>query len=235
MKPIIALDFANYAETEKFLQLMPENEPLYLKVGMELFYLEGISVIEKLKNQHHHIFLDLKLHDIPNTIKKSMIQLAKLNIDMVNVHALGGKRMMENALEGLIIGSGNAPRPKLIAVTQLTSTTESEMQHTQSTPLSLLDSVLHLSQLTYETGLDGVVCSAQEANAIKKRTNANFLCITPGIRLAEESNDDQRRVMTPKAARQNGANAIVVGRSITQSDNPELAYLTIKNEWENQE
>lgn len=232
MKPIIALDFVDFTQTSQFLQLMPSQEPLYIKIGMELFYHEGAHIIDKLKNKGHRIFLDLKLHDIPNTVKSAMIQLAKMGVDMVNVHAAGGSRMMESALEGLIIGSGASPRPLLLGVTQLTSMTEQEMQESQATTLSLLESVLHLSRLSHSSGLDGVVCSAQEAKAVKEATHQQFLCVTPGIRLASDHADDQRRVMTPYAARQNQADAIVVGRSITQAKDPKHAYLKIKQEWE---
>ncbi|WP_197914083.1 orotidine-5'-phosphate decarboxylase [Listeria sp. PSOL-1] len=230
-KPIIALDFPSYSQTKAFLKQLPYKN-LAVKVGMELFYLEGPHLIEDLKQQGHFIFLDLKLHDIPNTVKSAMIGLSRMGVDMVNVHAAGGKQMMASALEGLEIGSGSAHRPKLIAVTQLTSTSEQEMRQDQGIQTRLIDSVLHYSKRTKEAGLDGVVCSALEASAIKQATNESFLCVTPGIRLKTDSQDDQKRVVTPASARENGASWIVVGRSITKAKDPAKAYETIVKEWE---
>lgn len=230
--PIIALDFPNYEETEHFISRLPQDEPLFLKVGMELFYVEGPRLVSKLKEKGHSLFLDLKLYDIPNTVKSAMIGLAKMGVDMVNVHAAGGIRMMEAALEGLMIGSGAGKRPILIAVTQLTSMTEQEMQQSQGLTLSLLDSVIHFSKLTHQAGLDGVVCSPIEARHVKDAVGQDFLCVTPGIRLSQDQIDDQRRIMTPQQAKQNGASYIVVGRSITQSNYPKESYLTIKQQWE---
>ncbi|MDG9729135.1 orotidine-5'-phosphate decarboxylase [Ignatzschineria sp. RMDPL8A] len=232
-KPIIALDFPNYLETKAFLELMPADEKLYIKIGMELFYNEGPMLVETLKARGYEVFLDLKLYDIPNTVKSAMIGLAKLGVDMVNVHAAGGKRMMEAALEGLDIGTrAGKTRPHLISITQLTSMTEAEMQREQGVQMSLLESVINYSQLTHEAGLDGVVCSAQEAQKVKENTHGEFLCVTPGIRLASDAADDQRRIMTPHQARLNGSSYIVVGRSITQATDPLQAYYTVKSEWE---
>ncbi|WP_239254408.1 orotidine-5'-phosphate decarboxylase [Listeria ilorinensis] len=228
-KPIIALDFASKTQVENFLAQMP-SEALSVKVGMELFYAEGAPLIELLKKSGHDIFLDLKLHDIPNTVQRAMQVLAGLGVDLINIHAAGGKQMMESALIGLEKGA-SGKRPKLIAVTQLTSTSESEMQQEQGIQMSLLDSVLQYSRLSYEAGLDGVVCSAFEAQAIKQTTAADFLCVTPGIRLQKGGTDDQKRVMTPSEARQNGASQIVVGRPITQAEDPAAAYEQVLKEW----
>lgn len=231
-KPIIALDFRNAQEAEAFLSLF-ENEPLALKIGMELFFSEGPEFVLKLKEAGHFIFLDLKLHDIPNTVKSAMRSLAKLGVDLVNVHAAGGKQMMVEALNGLNEGTPKGKtRPKLIAVTQLTSTSEAEMQQEQLISVSLEDSVLHYSKLAEEAGLDGVVCSSFEAKSIKKHTNEAFLCVTPGIRLDTDSKDDQKRVVTPKEARKRQASAIVVGRPITRAENPKVAYERVLKEWE---
>ncbi|MDT0003359.1 orotidine-5'-phosphate decarboxylase [Listeria cossartiae subsp. cayugensis] len=229
-KPIIALDFQTYEEVESFLAKF-SGETLSVKVGMELFYSNGPVIVEKIKQQNHQIFLDLKLHDIPNTVKSAMIGLAKLGVDMVNVHAAGGKNMMEAALEGLEIGSVSGKRPKIIAVTQLTSTSETDMQTDQLIKTSLLESVLHYSDLTKQAGLDGVVCSALEAEAIKQQNGADFLRVTPGIRLASDAADDQIRVVTPEKARLIGSSNIVVGRSITRANDPVAAYNQVLKEW----
>lgn len=229
-KPIIALDFQTYEEVESFLAKF-SGETLSVKVGMELFYSNGPVIVEKIKQQNHQIFLDLKLHDIPNTVKSAMIGLAKLGVDMVNVHAAGGKNMMEAALEGLEIGSVSGKRPKIIAVTQLTSTSETDMQTDQLIKTSLLESVLHYSDLTKQAGLDGVVCSALEAEAIKQQNGAEFLRVTPGIRLASDAADDQIRVVTPEKARLIGSSNIVVGRSITRANDPVAAYNQVLKEW----
>lgn len=230
--PIIALDFPNYDSTMEFLKQF-DSESLYVKVGMELFYQSGPALIEKLKVYGHKIFLDLKLHDIPNTVQHAMKGLASLEVDMVNVHAAGGMKMMESALEGLEAGtkSGNK-RPLLIAVTQLTSTSEEQMQKEQLINRSLIESVIHYAKLTYQAGLDGVVCSALEADEIRKNTSNQFLRVTPGIRLQGDATNDQIRVVTPQKARQIGSSAIVVGRSITKSETPLEAYLQIKQLWE---
>ncbi|MBC2191750.1 orotidine-5'-phosphate decarboxylase [Listeria sp. FSL L7-0229] len=229
-KPIIALDFQTYEEVESFLAQF-SGETLSVKVGMELFYSNGPVIIEKIKQQNHQIFLDLKLHDIPNTVKSAMIGLAKLGVDMVNVHAAGGKNMMEAALEGLEIGSTSGKRPTIIAVTQLTSTSEADMQTEQLINTSLLESVLHYSDLTKQAGLDGVVCSALEAEAIKQQNGAEFLRVTPGIRLTSDTADDQIRVVTPEKARLIGSSDIVVGRSITRANDPVAAYNQVLKEW----
>ncbi|MGP7817572.1 orotidine-5'-phosphate decarboxylase [Niallia sp. 01092] len=229
---IIALDFAEKEEVFSFLKKF-NGEPLFVKVGMELFYKEGPGIIERLKEQNHQIFLDLKLHDIPNTVKSAMRNLAGLGVDLVNVHAAGGVPMMEGALEGLEAGTpAGKIRPRCIAVTQLTSTSEAQMQNEQLIKVPLLQSVLHYATITKQAGLDGVVCSTLEAASIREQLGHSFLTVTPGIRLDSDNVQDQVRVATPKTARNNGVSAIVVGRSITRSDNPYESYVRFKNEWE---
>ncbi|GKU82411.1 orotidine-5'-phosphate decarboxylase [Niallia sp. NCCP-28] len=229
---IIALDFANKKEVDIFLSQF-EQEKLFLKVGMELFYKEGPGIIAVLKEKNHQIFLDLKLHDIPNTVKSAMRNIASLGVDLVNVHAAGGIPMMQGALEGLEAGTlAGSKRPDCIAVTQLTSTSEEQMQKQQLIQVPLLDSVMHYASITKEAGLDGVVCSTLEANAIREKLGPDFLTVTPGIRLDSDNVQDQVRVATPKKAKENGVSSIVVGRSITRSANPYESYLLFKNEWE---
>ena len=221
---IIALDFAGMNEVNQFLKPFAGRE-LFVKVGMELFYQEGPAIIHQLKEQGHHIFLDLKLHDIPNTVKSAMKGLARLDCDLVNVHAAGGKEMMEAALEGLEAGTAaGRKRPNCIAVTQLTSTSEEQMQKDQLIPVSLKESVLHYASITKQAGLDGVVCSAWEAATIKEQAGQSFLTVCPGIRMASDQVGDQKRVTTPEAARSMGVSAIVVGRSITRSLDPLKTY-----------
>jgi orotidine-5'-phosphate decarboxylase len=228
---IIALDFPNKAEVMEFLKPF-EHEQLFLKVGMELFYSEGPAILEELKTRNHKIFLDLKLHDIPNTVKSAMKVIAGLGCDLVNVHAAGGSAMMAAALEGLEAGTlAGSKRPYCIAVTQLTSTSEDQVREEQHIGISLIDSVLNYAELAKNSGLDGVVCSAQEAGRIHERLGAGFLTVTPGIRPAGSELQDQKRTATPQFAREQGISAIVIGRPITRSENPLESYLTIKNEW----
>ncbi|GLB61261.1 orotidine-5'-phosphate decarboxylase [Cytobacillus sp. NCCP-133] len=227
---IIALDFAGKEEVNTFLANFG-NEKLFLKVGMELFYQEGPSIVYALKEKGHGIFLDLKLHDIPNTVKSAMKGLARLGCDIVNVHAAGGKAMMEAALEGLETGS-NGKRPYCIAVTQLTSTSVQQMQSEQLIPVTLNESVLHYASIAKESGLDGVVCSSFEAKEITSHLGESFLTVTPGIRLLADDSGDQKRVATPDFASAEGASAIVVGRSVTKSQNPFEKYLQCKQLWE---
>ena len=229
---IIALDFANKKEVFTFLDNF-KNESLFLKVGMELFYKEGPSIIYDLKEKNHQIFLDLKLHDIPNTVGSAMKNLASLGVDLVNVHAAGGTDMMSRAIEGLEAGTPSGrKRSKCIAVTQLTSTSEERMQKEQLIKVPLLDSVLHYASITKEAGLDGVVCSTLEAGGIREKLGTDFLTVTPGIRLATDQVQDQVRVATPKMAKERGVSAIVVGRSITRAANPLESYQLFKTEWE---
>lgn len=231
-RPIIALDFSTLSQVTHFLDQF-KDEPLVVKVGMELFYQNGPEIVTKLKQLGHDVFLDLKLHDIPNTVQRSMKGIAAMGVDMINVHAAGGKSMMEAAMEGLLSGTPTGKQPaKLIAVTQLTSTTQTMMQQDQLISVSLMESVLHYAKLTQSAGLDGVVCSALEAKSIKEATGKEFLCVTPGIRLAESTVGDQKRIATPSSARESGASMIVVGRPITQVENPVAAYHAIKEQWQ---
>jgi orotidine-5'-phosphate decarboxylase len=229
---IIALDVPGRDEVFKFLAAFGD-EKLFLKVGMELFYQEGPSIIYDLKEKNHHIFLDLKLHDIPNTVKNAMKGLAHLGCDLVNVHAAGGKEMMSSALEGLEAGTlAGEKRPSCIAVTQLTSTSEEQMQKEQLIHVPLHESVLHYATLTSEAGLDGVVCSSLEAKMIRSSLGSKFMTVTPGIRLQSDCVQDQKRVATPESAREAGATAIVVGRGITKAENPYESYLMYRRAWE---
>lgn len=228
---IVALDFASKQEVIQFINRFDES--LFVKVGMELFYQEGPSIIHDIKEKGHKIFLDLKLHDIPNTVKSAMKGLAKLNCDLVNVHAAGGKEMMEAALEGLDAGtaSGQA-KPLCIAVTQLTSTSEELMKKEQLIPVSLKDSVLHYATLTKQAGLDGVVCSSHEAAFIREKLGGDFLTVTPGIRLKDDAVGDQKRVATPEFAKKSGVSYMVIGRSITKSSDPVERYQLFKQAWD---
>ncbi|MBO0472672.1 orotidine 5'-phosphate decarboxylase [Enterococcus sp. DIV0840] len=231
-RPIIALDFPSKVEVEAFLDKFPKEESLFVKVGMELFYQEGPEIVRWLKAIGHSVFLDLKLHDIPNTVEKSMIGLAKLGVDITNVHAAGGVKMMEAAKNGLKKGTKDGGKvPILIAVTQLTSTSEKEMHQDQLIEVPLKDSVLHYAKCTEKAGLDGVVCSALEAKDIHQATSDAFVCLTPGIRPSGSEVGDQQRVVTPTDARKIGSTYIVVGRPITQADEPYEAYQSIKSEW----
>ncbi|QJI75711.1 orotidine-5'-phosphate decarboxylase [Streptococcus pneumoniae] len=215
-RPIIALDFPSFEAVKEFLALFPAEESLYLKVGMELYYAAGPEIVSYLKGLGHSVFLDLKLHDIPNTVKSAMKVLSQLGVDMTNVHAAGGVEMMKAAREGL--GS----QAKLIAVTQLTSTSEAQMQQEfQNIQTSLQESVIHYAKKTAEAGLDGVVCSAQEVQLIKQATNPDFICLTPGIRPQGAAVGDQKT----------RRDYIVVGRPITQAEDPVAAYHAIKDEW----
>ncbi|HFI2447252.1 TPA: orotidine-5'-phosphate decarboxylase [Streptococcus suis] len=224
-RPIIALDFAGREEVEAFLNEFPAQEKLYVKVGMELYYAEGPSIISYLKDCGHSIFLDLKLHDIPNTVESAMRVLANLGVDMTNVHAAGGVEMMKAARRGL------GADAVLIAVTQLTSTSEEQMRSDQNIQTSLQDAVVHYAQKAVQAGLDGVVCSAHEVALIKGATRSDFVCLTPGIRPAGDDLGDQKRVMTPAEAARIGSDYIVVGRPVTRAENPYQAYLAIKEEW----
>ncbi|ADU30821.1 orotidine-5'-phosphate decarboxylase [Evansella cellulosilytica] len=228
---IVALDFPTKEEVNQFLEPF-QNQQLFVKVGMELFYREGIPFINELKEKGHQIFLDLKLHDIPTTVKRAMKQLAQLEVDIVNVHAMGGIEMMRAAKEGLIAGTkANGSVPLCIAVTQLTSTSEAVMQNEMKIPFTINDHVLHLCHCVKEAELDGVVCSAQEVRIIRENIPSPFYTLTPGIRRLSDSAHDQQRIVTPQLAAQYGSSAIVVGRGITRSDNPVEAYQLYFNEW----
>ncbi|MFD2212924.1 orotidine-5'-phosphate decarboxylase [Metabacillus endolithicus] len=232
---IIALDFKDQQEVKEFLQHF-QQEQLFVKVGMELFYQEGPEIISYLKKLGHNIFLDLKLHDIPNTVKQAMRGLAKLDVDIVNVHAAGGKKMMEAAIEGLEAGTQEGKkRPICIAVTQLTSTSQDMMHKELLINEDINNVVLHYAQMAKESGLDGVVCSTHEVETLNAKLGSSFMTVTPGIRMKEDSTDDQTRIASPDLARRLGSTAIVVGRSITKQDNPYEAYLKVKKAWEESE
>lgn len=227
----IALDFKNKEDVFQFLDKF-ENEHLFVKVGMELFYGEGISMIEEIKKRGHRIFLDLKLHDIPNTVKQAMKQLAKLDVDVVNVHASGGKQMMKAAIEGLEEGKIHEKRPKCIAVTCLTSLDEKTLKEELHIQKSLEDVVLSWAANAKEAGLDGVVCSPLESKMIHEILGYDFMTVTPGIRFETDSVDDQKRVTTPLKAREYTSTSIVMGRSITKSSDPLKSYRQAVKEFE---
>ena len=218
---IIACDFKDKEETLNFLNKF-EDEKLYLKIGMELFYSEGPEIVREIKKRGHKIFLDLKLHDIPNTVEKAMKSLANLDVDMTNVHASGTIKMMEAGLRGLTKEDGT--RPLLIAVTQLTSTSQEVMEQDLLIKENIEDVVMHYAENSKKAGLDGVVCSPLEVQAVKRKCGKEFLTITPGIRFSEDSKDDQSRITTPAKAKELGSDYIVVGRSITKAENPQEAY-----------
>lgn len=218
---IIACDFASADDTFKFLDKFTEEKP-FVKIGMELFYAEGPSIVREIKRRGHKIFLDLKLHDIPNTVKKSMAVLSKLDVDMTNLHAAGTIDMMKAALEGLTREDGT--RPILIAVTQLTSTSEERMQKELLINDSINDTIVKYAQNAKVAGLDGVVCSPLEAGMVKQACSKDFITVTPGVRFADGEVGDQVRVTTPEKAREIGSDYIVVGRPITQADDPVAAY-----------
>lgn len=218
---IIACDFKDKEETLNFLNKF-EDEKLYLKIGMELFYSEGPEIVREIKKRGHKIFLDLKLHDIPNTVEKAMKSLANLDVDMTNVHASGTTKMMEAGLRGLTKEDGT--RPLLIAVTQLTSTSQEVMEQDLLIKENIEDVVMHYAENSKKAGLDGVVCSPLEVQAVKRKCGKEFLTITPGIRFSTDSKDDQSRITTPAKAKELGSDYIVVGRSITKAENPVEAY-----------
>ena len=219
---IIALDFPTREETLSFLDQLPAGEKPFVKIGMELFYAEGPQVVRDIKARGHKIFLDLKLHDIPNTVKRAMAVLSRLDVDMVNLHAAGTSEMMRAALEGLTRPDGT--RPLLIAVTQLTSTDQERMERELLIHAPLEEVVLSYAANAAAAGLDGVVCSPLEAGAIHRRCGASFLTVTPGVRFAGGDAGDQKRVTTPAKARELGSDYIVVGRPITQAEDPVAAY-----------
>ena len=214
---IIACDFKDKADTLAFLDKFQEEKP-FVKIGMELFYGEGPDIVRAIKDRGHKIFLDLKLHDIPNTVKKAMQNLARLGVDMTNVHAAGTIDMMRAAREGL------GEDALLIAVTQLTSTTEERMQRELLIGAPIADTVAHYARNTKEAGLNGVVCSPLEAALVKEACGRDFITVTPGIRFADGDVGDQKRIMTPALARETGTEFIVVGRPITQAADVVAAY-----------
>ena len=225
-RTMVALDFSKKEDVMNFLDKF--DKPIYVKVGMELTYAFGFEMIREIKARGHKIFLDLKLHDIPNTVKNGMKNLAKLDVDVVNLHAAGGSAMMKAAMEGLNEGAVNGKRPLCIAVTQLTSTSQEAMNEELLIPGDVKDVVISYAKLAKESGLDGVVCSVHEARAIHEACGADFLTVTPGIRLSSDSKDDQKRVATPQFAKEEGCDYIVVGRSITKSEDPYKTYNEIQ-------
>ena len=218
---IIACDFESAEKTFEFLNKFGGKKP-FVKIGMELFYAEGPDIVRKIKERGHKIFLDLKLHDIPNTVKKAMAVLSNLDVDMCNVHAAGTSRMMEAAIEGLTRPDGT--RPLLIAVTQLTSTDQTALEDELLIKEPIKDVVMKYAQNAKRSGLDGVVCSPLEAAAVHTACGADFLTVTPGVRFADNEKGDQKRIMTPEQAKLEGSDYIVVGRPITAADDLVAAY-----------
>lgn len=218
---IIACDFSSAEETFQFLDLFTDKKP-FVKIGMELYYAEGPEIVREIKKRGHKIFLDLKLHDIPNTVKKSMAVLAGLDVDMTNLHAAGTIDMMRAAVEGLTKPDGT--RPILVAVTQLTSTSEERMQKELLINATIDDTICHYAKNAKTAGLDGVVCSPLEAGIVKEACGKDFYTVTPGVRFADGDVGDQVRVTTPAKAKEIGSDYIVVGRPITKADDPVKAY-----------
>ncbi|MBR5231289.1 MAG: orotidine-5'-phosphate decarboxylase [Clostridia bacterium] len=218
---IIALDFPSAKDVYAFLDKFREEKP-FVKIGMELFYAEGPEIVRQIKARGHKIFLDLKLHDIPNTVKSAMKVLSRLDVDMTNLHAAGTIEMMKAAVEGLTRADGT--RPMLLAVTQLTSTSEERMQKELLINETMPKTVQKYAQNAQEAGLDGVVCSPLEAALVKEACGKDFATVTPGIRFADGDAGDQVRVMTPERARIGGSDYIVVGRPITRAEDPVAAY-----------
>ena len=230
---IVALDFPNGEKTLAFLDLFSaEDRKPFVKIGMELFYAEGPAIVREVKARGHRIFLDLKLHDIPNTVKSAMAVLSRLDVDIVNLHAAGGSAMMKAALEGLVRPDGT--RPLLIAVTQLTSTDATMLRDELLIGAPMAETVLSYAENAARCGLDGIVCSPLEAAAVKVRCGAGFLTVTPGVRFAGNDIGDQKRVMTPADAAKSGCDLLVMGRPITRADDPVASYFAalraVKNE-----
>lgn len=218
---IIALDFPTVEKTLEFLDNFGEEKP-FVKIGMELYLQNGPIIVEKIKERGHKIFLDLKLHDIPNTIYHATKGLARFKVDILTVHAAGGLEMLQAAKQGML--DGGSEKTNIIAVTQLTSTSEENMKKEQLVETTIKESVINYAKLAKEAGVDGVVSSVLEVNDILKECGKEFLKVTPGIRLSEDSVGDQKRVATPNLAKEQGSTHIVVGRPITQSENPTDAY-----------
>ena len=218
---IIACDFDSAEKTFAFLDQFKDEKP-FVKIGMELYYAEGPSIVKEIKKRGHKIFLDLKLHDIPNTVKKSMAVLSRLDVDMTNLHAAGTVRMMQAAIEGLTREDGT--RPMLIAVTQLTSTDQESMEKDLLIKEDIAEVVMHYAHNAKVAGLDGVVCSPLEAGKVHEKCGEGFVTVTPGVRFADGDIGDQKRVMTPAEAKKIGSDYIVVGRPITAAEDPVAAY-----------
>ncbi len=224
----MARDFDSAEKTVAFLDRFKDRKP-FVKIGMELYYAEGPAIVRELKRRGHQIFLDLKLHDIPNTVKKAMAVLSQLEVDICNLHAAGTREMMEAALEGLIRPDGT--RPLLIAVTQLTSTDQSRMERDLLIREPIDRVVMHYALTARDAGLDGVVCSPLEAGRVHEACGAGFLTVTPGIRFSDGDKGDQKRVTTPAMAKRIGSDYIVVGRPITAAEDPIVAYERCLNEF----
>ena len=218
---IVACDFSSAEQVFSFLDKFTEEKP-FVKIGMELFYAEGPQIVREIKARGHKIFLDLKLHDIPNTVKKAMSVLSNLDVDITNLHAAGTTAMMQAALEGLTRPDGS--RPLLIAVTQLTSTDQQAMEQDIMIHAPIDEVVMHYASTAANAGMDGIVCSPLEAGKVHERCGKNFLTVTPGVRFADGDVGDQKRVMTPAAAKEIGSDYIVVGRPITAAADPVAAY-----------
>ena len=218
---IVACDFSSAEQVFSFLDQFQDIKP-FVKIGMELYYAEGPAIVRAIKARGHKIFLDLKLHDIPNTVKKAMAVLSSLDVDICNLHAAGTTAMMKSALEGLTRADGS--RPLLIAVTQLTSTDQAAMENDLMIHAPMDEVVMHYAQTAKNAGLDGIVCSPLEAGKVHQRCGSSFLTVTPGVRFADGDVGDQKRVMTPAAAREIGSDYIVVGRPITAAADPVAAY-----------
>ena len=225
---IVACDFSSAQKTYEFLDLFTDRKP-FVKIGMELFYSEGPDIVREIKKRGHKIFLDLKLHDIPNTVKKSMAVLSRLDVDICNLHAGGTVAMMKAALEGLTREDGT--RPLLIAVTQLTSTDQQAMENDLLIKEPIDKVVMHYAQNAKKAGLDGVVCSPLESKKVHGVCGDDFITVTPGVRFADGDIGDQKRVMTPAQAKEIGSDYIVVGRPITAADDPVKAYLKCVEEF----
>ncbi len=219
---IIACDFSSARQTFDFLDKFEGTRKPFVKIGMELYYAEGPQIVREIKRRGHPVFLDLKLHDIPNTVRKSMKVLSSLDIDMTNVHAAGTIEMMQAAIEGLTRPDGT--RPLLIAVTQLTSTSQERMQQELLIGAGINETIVKYADNARKAGLDGVVCSPLEAGMVKEACGKDFVTVTPGVRFADAAADDQVRITTPAKARQIGSDYIVVGRPITAAEDPVAAY-----------
>ena len=217
----------------KIINQFPTDEGMTVKIGMELFYGEGPEIVKELLNKGFKIFLDLKLQDIPNTVKMGMMQIGRMGVTYTTVHALGGSEMIAAAKEGLELGSEEAgvPTPKLLAVTELTSITEDALKHEQNCKLDMVDQVVSLAKLAKKSGADGVITSPLEVSSLKEQVGDDFLYVTPGIRPANFPKDDQSRTATPKQAAEYGSSALVVGRPIIRAENPVAAYHKMLEEW----
>ncbi|WP_283679622.1 orotidine-5'-phosphate decarboxylase [Lentilactobacillus sp. Marseille-Q4993] len=232
---IVSLDVADRADLFELIDKFPKDDKLTVKIGMELFYGEGPQIVRDILDRGYDIFLDLKLHDIPNTVKSGMRQIGRLGVTFVTVHALGGSEMIKAAKQGLIEGSEEAgvQTPKLLAVTELTSITEEVLKNEQNSRLDMVDQVVALAKLAKRSNADGVITSPLEVKALREQVGDDFWYVTPGIRPSGYPKDDQSRTATPAEAAQFGSTALVVGRPIIKADDPVAAYHTMSEEWNN--